>query len=228
MSEFSWLSESPDQQATIVEQSTQLIRELIISGRLASGERIVESKIAREWRVGQPTVREALKSLENEGLVTYSPNRGCSVTELKGIQIEQITRLRSTLEALAIEIAVENRANWNPQVLRDAINDMKDAAQKGDANRYYKSDLIFHQKLWELSGNAYLTKALSSVVLPLFSFVLRKHYQEKRLDLIVNCKEHEMLAEAVISSSPGQLKSDVEKILAGFGNIYLGLAKNNS
>jgi DNA-binding GntR family transcriptional regulator len=228
MSEFSWLSESLGQQATIVEQATQLIRELIISGRLASGERIVESKIAREWRVGQPTVREALKSLESEGLVTYSPNRGCSVTELTGKQIEQITRLRTALEMLAIEIAVENRADWNPQVLRDAINDMKDAAQKGDANRYYQCDLRFHQKLWEVSANEYLTKALTSVVLPLFSFVLRKHYQEKQIDLVINAKEHEMLAEAVISSSPEQVKSDVEKILADFGNIYLELAKNNS
>ena len=227
-SEFSWLSESLGQNATIVEQATQLIRELIISGRLASGERIIESKIAREWGVGQPTVREALKTLESEGLVTYSPNRGCSVTELTGKQIEQITRLRSALEMLAIEIAVENRDNWNPQALRDAINEMKDAARKGDANRYFESDLKFHQKLWELSGNPYLTKALSSVVLPLFSFVLRKHYQEKRIDLIVNSEEHAQLAEAVISSSPKQVRRDVEKILADFGNIYLELAKNNS
>lgn len=224
-SEFSWLSESPGQQATIVEKATQLIRELIISGRLASGERIVESKIAREWGVGQPTVREALKTLEGEGLVTYSPNRGCSVTELTGKQIEQITRLRATLETLAIEMAVENRANWNPQVLRDAIIEMKDAARKGDANRYYESDLRFHQKLWELSVNPYLTKALTSVVMPLFSFVLRKHYQEKRIDLVVNAEEHSMLAEAVISGSPKQVKSKIEKILASFGNIYLELSK---
>lgn len=227
-SEFWWLSESLGQKATIVEQATQLIRELIISGKLTSGERIVESKIAREWRVGQPTVREALKTLEGEGLVTYSPNRGCSVTELSGKEIEQITRLRTTLEMFAIELAVENRANWNPQVLRDAINEMKDAASKNDANHYYESDLRFHQKLWELSGNPYLTKALTSVVLPLFSFILRKHYQDKLIDLVINAEEHSMLAEAVISSSPENLRSDVEKILSDFGNIYLELAKNNS
>lgn len=228
VSGFTWLSESLGQKPTIVEQATQLIRELIISGRLASGERIVESKIAREWGVGQPTVREALKTLENEGLVTYSPNRGCSVTELTGIQIEQITRMRATLEMLAIEMAVENRVNWDPQILRNAINEMKEAAQAGDANRYYESDLKFHQKLWELSGNPYLTKALTNVVLPLFSFVLRKHYQEKQVDLIINSKEHEMLAEAVITNSPEEVRSSVEKILGDFGNIYIELAKNNS
>lgn len=228
ISEFSWLSQSIGQQATIVEQATQLIRELIISGRLESGERIVESKIAREWRVGQPTVREALKSLEGEGLVTYAPNRGCSVTELTAGQIEQITRLRSALEILAIEIAVENRDKWDPQIIRDAINEMKDAAEKADANRYYQSDLRFHQKLWELSGNQYLTKALSSVVLPLFSFVLRKHYQEKQIDLVLNAQEHEQMAEAIISGRPGQVKNEVEKILANFGYIYTELSRTNS
>ena len=227
-SEFSWLSESLGQKATIVEQATQRIRELIISGKLTSGERIVESKIAREWRVGQPTVREALKALESEGLVTYSPNIGCSVTELTAKQIEQITRLRSTLEMLAITIAVEKRANWNPQVLRDIINDMKDAALRGDANKYYESDLRFHQKLWSLTENPYLTKALTSVVLPLFSFNLRKHYQEKQIDLIVNSEEHSQLAEAIISGSPKQVSSEVEKILTDFRNIYLELAKNGS
>lgn len=227
-SEFSWLSQSIGQKATIVEQATQLLRELIISGRLASGERIVESKIAREWSVGQPTVREALKTLESEGLVTYSPNRGCSVTELSDKQIEQITRLRTVLETFAIELAVENRTNWNPQILRDAINEMKEAARQNDANHYYESDLRFHQKLWELTGNPYLIKALTTTVLPLFSFVLRKHYQEKQLDLIVNAEEHSQLAEAVISGCPDQVRSEVEKILADFRNIYLGLAKNNS
>ena len=90
-STFSWISEPLGQNATIVEQATQLITELIISRRLGSGERTVESMIAREWGVGQPTVHEALKTLENEGRVTYSLNRGCSVTELSAEQIEQIT-----------------------------------------------------------------------------------------------------------------------------------------
>ena len=227
-SELSWLSQSLNHKATIVEQATQLIREMIISGRLRSGERIVESKIAREWEVGQPTVREALKTLEGEGLVTYAPNRGCSVTELTSEQIEQITRLRATLEMLAIQMAVENRSKWNPKVLRDAIREMKDAAKRGDVNHYFESDLKFHQKLWELSGNPYLSKALTSVVLPLFSFVLRKHYQDKQIDLVVNAWEHAQLAEAVISGDAKNVKREVGKILSDFGRIYTDLARTQS
>ncbi len=226
-SKLAWLSDSFGQQPTIVEQATQRIRELIISGDLASGERIVESKIAREWKVGQPTVREALKTLESEGLVTYSPNRGCSVTELTERQIAQITRLRTSLETLAIELAVENRAKWDPRVLRDAIKEMKDAARKGDMDRYFESDLQFHQKLWALAENPYLAKALSQVVLPLFSFVVRKHYQENRIDLKRNALEHEQLAEVVLTSEPKQVTRDVKKILTDFGNIYLSLTKHD-
>ena len=158
---LSWLTTSLGQQPTIVEQATQLLRESIIGGRLTSGERIVESKVAREWKVGQPTIREALKTLETEGLVTYSPNRGCSVTELTKEQIGQITRVRATLEVLALEMAVENRSKWDPQQLKDAINEMKEAARKNDVDRYFESDLRFHRKLWELAENPYLAKALS-------------------------------------------------------------------
>src|SRR5258708_11433829 len=210
--ELSWLSEPIGKQPSMVEQAAQLIRELIVNGTLASGERIVESKIARGWKVGQPTVREALKTLEGEGLVTYSPNRGCSVTELSRSQIEQITRLRANLEMLAIEMAVENRANWDPNILRSAIAEMKDAASKGDVNRYYESDLRFHQKLWDLADNPYVSKALSQVVFPLFTFVIRKHYQENAVDLTANALEHEQIAEAVLTSKPKQVRRDVESI----------------
>lgn len=226
MSELSGLSASIGQKPTIVAQVTQLVRELIIDGRLRPGERIVESKIARELKVGQPTVREALKTLEGEGLVTYSPNRGCSVTELTETQIAQITRLRTTLELLAVELAVENRSKWDPQVVREALNEMKDAAQQGDVSRYYESDLKFHQKLWQLSENPYLVKALSQVALPLFCFVIRKHFQENPIDLNRNAREHEEIAEAVLSSEPAQVKEDVNSILLGFSKLYLSLTKH--
>jgi len=201
---------------------------MIISGRLLSGERIVESKIAREWGVGQPTVREALKTLESEGLVTYSPNRGCSVTELTMIEIGQLTRIRSVFESLSIELAVEKRSAWDPRILRNAIQEMKDAAVTGDANHYFQTDLAFHQKLWELSDNPFLSKALATVVLPLFSFVLRKHYQEKQIDLVENAREHEQLAEAIISCEPADVQREVEKVLGGFRNLYLSLSKNGN
>src|ERR1022692_3181409 len=71
------------------------MRNLILSGELKPGDRIVESRVAKQLGVGQPTVREALVELEHQGLVCRKPNRGCLVTTLTRAEIADILRIRS-------------------------------------------------------------------------------------------------------------------------------------
>jgi hypothetical protein len=58
--------------------------------------------------------------------------------------------------------------------------------------------------------------------------VIRKQYQENAIDLVANALEHEQIAEAVLTGKPGQVKRDGEKILAGFGKLYLSLTKSDT
>ena len=84
---------------------------MIVAGDLKPGDRIVESRIARDIGVGQPTVREALVALEHQGLVVRKANQGCVVTSLTRAEICQLIRIRAELETLAVELAVETASD---------------------------------------------------------------------------------------------------------------------
>src|SRR5205807_4508247 len=105
--EFNQFSRELFQKPSLSGQVKEFLRELIISGKLRSGERIVETRIAQQLGIGHPTVREALESLQDEGLFVRLPNRGCTVVELTQKDIRQIFRLRMEWEALAVDLALE-------------------------------------------------------------------------------------------------------------------------
>ena len=98
---------------------------MIIAGQLHPGERIVESRVARQLGVGQPTVREALVALEHQGLVVRKANQGCVVTTLTRAEICEILRIRAELEVLAVELAVENASDAGVRELIARARDLK-------------------------------------------------------------------------------------------------------
>src|SRR6185437_6967121 len=108
---FETLSQRLGRREPIAGQIAESIRAMIVGGQLNPGERIVESRIAREIGVGQPTVREALVALEHEGLVVRHANQGCVVTELGRDDIRQLVRIRAELEVLAVQLATESASD---------------------------------------------------------------------------------------------------------------------
>src|SRR5271157_3196545 len=102
------LSQNLERRPPIADRIAETIRGLIVSGDLKPGDRIVESRMARQIGVGQPTVREALVALEHQGLVVRKANQGCVVTSFTPAEIAQILRIREELETLAVELAVES------------------------------------------------------------------------------------------------------------------------
>src|ERR1044071_8026585 len=95
--------------AAVPDQLVELFRNLILRGEWKPGAPIVETAVAKAVGVSQPTVREALKHLEAEGLILRRQFRSCEVTGLSRDEVDQIFRLRSEWEPLAAEIAVEKR-----------------------------------------------------------------------------------------------------------------------
>src|SRR5438552_645682 len=87
---------------------TGAIREAILNGKLAPGARIVESRLAKQMRVGQSAVREALQELEFQGFAVRVANKGAFVTDFSLEDINQIYRVRMELEGFAGQLAREN------------------------------------------------------------------------------------------------------------------------
>jgi DNA-binding GntR family transcriptional regulator len=197
--EFKRLSAEIQQTRTITLQVKDFLRELILSGKLSSGERIVETRIAQQLGIGQPTVREALESLQDEGLVIRHPNRGCTVVELSAREIQQIFRLRLEWEGLAVELAMEIWTQEKSQELSHALEQLESAAALRDAEKYYRNDLEFHRTIWRAAENPFLLRALSQITIPLFAFVMIKVARDPKFDLMLNAVGHRRMAEAILS-----------------------------
>jgi DNA-binding GntR family transcriptional regulator len=156
------------------DQAVASFKEAILSGVIQPGETIVESKVAQQLGAGIPLAPEALIELERQGYVRKVPYKGTTVTNLERREVEKIFRLRAELESLAIEWARENVTPEDIEELRGIIAKMKEGAQAHNLDQFYQSDLAFHRKLWEISGNDYLVECLERIVAPLFAFFLMK------------------------------------------------------
>lgn len=185
--------------AAVPERLVELFRDLILHGEWKPGSPIVETAIAKALGVSQPSVREALKQLEAEGLILRRQYRSCEVTKLSRKEVNQIYRVRIELEALAAELAVEHRSQWAPERLSEAAEKLKEAAKNHDTDAFYRCDLEFHRTVWACSDNPFLAKLLSQITVPLFAFWSLRHIQDADVDLLSQAAAHEQIALAIIS-----------------------------
>lgn len=197
-----------------------LMKEAILAGRIASGEAIVEGRVAQQLGVGQPLVREALIALEHQGFVQRFPYRGTYVTKLSRHDVQQIFRLRHELEALAIEWAQEKVGAADIAALQAMIDGMKQGANDANLAQFYENDLAFHRKIWELSGNRYLVEALERIVIPLFAFFLMKT-SRGRDSYIESAEMHGRIVAALSASDAADLRRLMSDSISGWKDEML-------
>src|SRR5690606_27892766 len=103
----------------------EVLRNAIMSGALAQGERLVETQLSEKLGVSRGPLREAIRRLEHDGLVTSIPRRGVTVTVLSRNDVEEIYGLRTALECGAIRIACTKATASDLQELETLVNQMK-------------------------------------------------------------------------------------------------------
>lgn len=148
------------------------LRDAILSDRLRPGQRLVEQKLAAHFGIGQPTLREALRELEVQGLVRKSQKRGTYVTEWSAEQYRQTHDVRMALESLAMERAAPNVTEEALRNLEQCLDRLAAAARQPDLTLYHKKEMDFHKAIWRLTGNDCLFRALERITFGLFAFAL--------------------------------------------------------
>ena len=139
------------------------IREAIISGRLTPGTRLNETSIAANMGLSRAPVREALKQLEEEGLVECIPYKGSFVKILSEDELSEIMSLRSNLEVFTVKLALEKRKAKDIDDLQALVNEMREAAVRGDVSALSDLDLEFHKRIWQMSGHRRLEDILTGL-----------------------------------------------------------------
>lgn len=145
------------------------IRENILSGKYATNEELKEKSIGEELGVSRTPVREALRQLELEGLVTIIPNKGAYVVGISQKDIHDIYEIRSRLEGLCARWAAEQITKEQLDELEENIYLSDFHSSKGNSEQVVELDNKFHEILYNASGS----KELRHVLLDFHHYVQR-------------------------------------------------------
>ncbi len=155
-------------QQNIKSQIVGLLAQAVLEGKIQPGQKINESRIARELRVSRSPLREALHQLQEQGLIENVERRGMFVVALTEESIEKINSVRVILEAEALALA---RAQHTPQSLEKLAQlvELIEHAHSSSPYEMTRLDLEFHRTIWRCAGNEYLEKVLNMLTAPLFA-----------------------------------------------------------
>lgn len=158
-----------DQEAptlTVPEQIAARVGERILDNRLMPGERIGEQELADEFHVSRGPVRDALRILEREGLVTLLARRGAIVTELSAQELQELMEIRAGLFEVALRKLVEvPHPHFMPLVRHGTRRLQELAAQGEDAQSYAETTYRLLILVTRLAGNRRLQRMLTSISL---------------------------------------------------------------
>ncbi|HEX4232599.1 MAG TPA: GntR family transcriptional regulator [Bryobacteraceae bacterium] len=149
--------------ATLKALVVDRIRGEIVSGRYKPGERLNESKLAREFKVSRIPVREALTKLHEQGLLMNHPRRGMFVNTLSEEDTQKINSVRIVLEAEALKLCRAKLTKERERHLDRLVVGMEQW-ERGSELDAAALDLDFHKAFWTYSDNNYLERTLSSLV----------------------------------------------------------------
>jgi DNA-binding GntR family transcriptional regulator len=151
------------------------LREQILRGEIGPHERLVETKIAEEIGTSRTPVREALHSLELEGLIESIPRVGYTVKAISDQEVGEICEIRCTIENLAARWAVEKARVRLIKELRRNIDLAEECVSRGDVGAFVELDAQFHEIIARLSGSQRLLE---------LSQTLRRHMLRYRVESI--------------------------------------------
>jgi DNA-binding GntR family transcriptional regulator len=152
------------------EQVANVLRDLIVSGRIAPGTKITERDVADLLKISRMPARDALMDLEHEGLIVTRPG-GRYVIQLSEKEVRDLYQVRIALEKLAIAEAVKANSPDIQAALQSKLDKMAAAIRENDQDAYTSSDIELHQEIWQMSNNHYLIDMLTSITGPIFMFI---------------------------------------------------------
>ena len=150
-------------QTALYQEVAERLRQRIFAHQLPPGARIDEQALAIDYGISRTPLREALKVLAAEGLVTLRPRRGCFVTEISEQDLDDIFPLLAMLEA---RCALEATTRARPEDLArlEAIHgQLQSFAGSNEIERFFEANQAFHSQIQEMSGNRRLRQVIQDL-----------------------------------------------------------------
>ncbi len=204
----------------------------ILSGKIIRmeykpGDRIIESKIARELNVSQSSVREALRMLEQGGLVEFNQRRGANVTELSINNITILYDLLVEMYVILIRKAMEKKNDFNKQEVMEVFAKIQDSAEKNDADHYYKNIFELARVALEVTKSSLLTKVITDLWpnkrrIEYLTLTSRKNELEKNLEYF------KLLVKYLLESDVERMVDTIREYTRSEKTAAIQILKNNN
>lgn len=196
------------------------LRQAILKGELAPGERLMEIQLAERLGVSRTPIREAIRKLELEGLVLMIPRKGAEVAKISEKSLRDVLEVRRSMEELAIELACQRMTEEGIQKLVEAQRAFAQAIASGDAMAIAESDEGYHAVIYNGTDNPRLVQILNNLREQMYRYRLE---YIKDADLQILLVEHETILKAIKHRHVAEAK---ETMRAHIDNQAITVSKN--
>lgn len=212
------MSAQPLPQRALYEEVAELLRQRIFNRELAPGSWIDELKLAEDYGISRTPLREALKVLATEGLVTMKVRRGAYVTEINEKDLTDVYQLLSLLESDAAAVVASQASDEQLRELQALHDELETAARPPQQNRerFFEINERFHMRLLEIADNRWRNQMVAD--LRKVMKLNRHHSLLKSGRIEDSLQEHRELLAALRAHSPDVAR---QKMQAHFHNGLL-------
>lgn len=141
----------------------ETLRRAILMGELEPGERLMELQLSEKLGVSRTPIREAIRKLELEGLVTMIPRKGAAVAQITEQDLQDVLEVRASLEELAVELACKRISEEELARLHTCLEEFRHVLQSKEVTKIAEKDVEFHDIIIHSTGNRRLVQMLNNL-----------------------------------------------------------------
>jgi len=205
---FPRVEKTVDQYKPLWEIAYNAIRHDILIGEYESNAPLVVSRLSEQMGMSIIPIREAMRRLENEGLVTVVPHKGVTVAEYDTRDVAQIYDVRAILESRAAAMAASRATRRDIEALERLLARIKESLGNGDYKSYSEANNAFHEILYGCSGNFWLCKTIFDLWGRTRRSMAAMKWSAQHRERMV--ADHDKTVDALRSGKPGDF---VEKLV---------------
>ena len=172
------------------------LRQAILTGELKPGERLMEIHLANRLGVSRTPIREAIRKLELEGLVTMIPRRGAEVAQITEKSMKDVLEVRRTLDALSAELACERISAEEEEALKKACLNFEAAVKTKDTKAIAKADVAIHDIIAAATGNQRLIQLINNLAEQMYRYRFEYIKDDSQHEGII--EEHRIIYESIV------------------------------
>ena len=171
------------------------LRQAILRGELKPGERLMEIALSQRLGVSRTPVREAIRMLEQEGLVIMIPRKGAQVAEISEKDLKDVLEVRLGLEELAVRIACQRITEEELEELEQAVKEFEEAMKEDNLGVLAAADVKVHEVIYGSTHNKRLVQIISNIREQMYRYRVEYLKDEDTRNLLV--KEHKEIYAAI-------------------------------